>query len=126
MKILKLPTLLLLLTLSSACSWHIGKPVAKVTAKNYPARVTNTYQKYATKDYNGAIQEASNVIEFRPDSAEAYYNRALSKMKVNDKGGCLSDLKKARDLYEEQGNQIGKAMVAQTIDAVKEAHGKIL
>ena len=76
--------------------------------------MNNVYFKHANemvhlKDFRGAIAEYSKAIEIDPKYAEAYNNRGLAKMKLDQKdSGCL-DLKKARELgYEDAYEAIKK------------------
>jgi len=49
-------------------------------------------------DYRGALQDFNKAIELKPDLAEAYGARGLSKIKLGQKdSGCL-DLSKAGEL----------------------------
>ena len=47
------------------------------------------------KDYKGAINDFSKLIEFDPKEAYAYYNRARSKYFLRDYPGAISDFNKA-------------------------------
>ncbi len=54
--------------------------------------------KYELKDYKGAIQDYTKAIELNPNHANAYNNRGLAKIFLEQKDdGCL-DLSKAGEL----------------------------
>ena len=40
-------------------------------------------------DYRGAIEDYNKAIELKPDYAEAYNNRGLAKLRLDDKIGAI-------------------------------------
>ena len=51
-------------------------------------------EKQENKDYKGAIEAFSKVIEINPNSIESFYFRAISKEKLNDYTGAEEDYTK--------------------------------
>ncbi len=55
-------------------------------------------EKANSRDYQGAIKEFDKAIKLNPKLADAYYNRGLAKIELDQKdSGCL-DLSKAGEL----------------------------
>ena len=54
--------------------------------------------KVKKKDYLGAINDYSKAIELEPDFAEAYFNRGLTRIYLDDMEGGSLDLSKAGEL----------------------------
>ena len=54
--------------------------------------------KVKKKDYLGAINDFSKAIELEPDFAEAYFNRGLTRIFLDDMEGGSLDLSKAGEL----------------------------
>lgn len=50
------------------------------------------------EDSRGAIADYNKVIQQNPKHTQAYYNRGLSKMILNDKNGACLDWSKAGEL----------------------------
>ncbi len=60
------------------------------------------------KDYQGAIEDFSKAIEFRPSDAIAYKYRGMIKMLMGQiENGCL-DLNKAGELGSEEAYKLMK------------------
>jgi tetratricopeptide (TPR) repeat protein len=55
------------------------------------------------QDYQKAIEDYDRAVQSDPTNANAYYNRALAHIALKDSNSALSDLKKAADLYKNQG-----------------------
>jgi tetratricopeptide (TPR) repeat protein len=56
----------------------------------------SAYQKYAKRDYQGALADLNQSIALRPDYALAYHNRGVIKYwKLNDVPGALVDLNRS-------------------------------
>ena len=51
-----------------------------------------------SKDYLKAIQDFTKAIEINPKHSLSYDNRALCRMKLNDKEGACKDMKMAASL----------------------------
>ena len=54
--------------------------------------------KLSLKNYQRAIDDYSNAIKYRPDLAEAYYNRALTLLFVDEPKLACKDLSIAGEL----------------------------
>ena len=54
--------------------------------------------KVKKRDYIGAINDYSKAIELEPDYAEAYFNRGLTRIFMDDMDGGSLDLSKAGEL----------------------------
>ena len=50
------------------------------------------------QEFNKAIDDYTNAINLEPHLAEAYYNRALTLLYLNDKELAMRDLSKAGEL----------------------------
>ncbi|MDJ0625582.1 MAG: tetratricopeptide repeat protein [Candidatus Caenarcaniphilales bacterium] len=75
-----------------------------------------SFQDYSKKDYKDSIKQSTKVIQFNPDSPEAYFNRGLAKYKIKDKKGAMKDLEKAKVLFKEQNNNVGFQLASRTIE----------
>ncbi len=73
---------------------------------NYDAAYNNRANlKAALQDYRGALADYNRAIQIRPRNANAYYNRGVLKYgNLNDRAGGISDLQKAAQLSQRQGN----------------------
>jgi hypothetical protein len=60
------------------------------------------------KDYSGAIRDYSLAIEYEPALAEAYFNRALTLIYLNDTRSACRDLSLAGELGLEQAYRVIK------------------
>ncbi|WP_013325421.1 tetratricopeptide repeat protein [Gloeothece verrucosa] len=49
-------------------------------------------------DYQGAIEDFTEVIRLYPNSAEAYYNRGIAYSKLGNSGAAMADYNKAVEL----------------------------
>ncbi|WP_035218429.1 tetratricopeptide repeat protein [Desulfatibacillum aliphaticivorans] len=56
--------------------------------------------RYGTKDYNGAVEDFSQVIEMHPGLIEAYYFRGLAHQQLNEAEKAQTDLQTAMDLQK--------------------------
>jgi len=54
--------------------------------------------KFAAKDYYGAISDFTKAIELNPNYTDAYSNRGISKENLGDLNGACADWKKAAAL----------------------------
>ncbi|HRG59324.1 MAG TPA: hypothetical protein PK323_10235 [Bacteroidia bacterium] len=50
------------------------------------------------KDFQGALNDYTTVIQKDANPGMAYYNRGLLKVKLKDNKGACEDLKKAQEL----------------------------
>ncbi len=64
--------------------------------------------KVRLKDYSGAILDYSKAIEKEPGLAEAYFNRALTLIFLNDARSACRDLSQAGELGLEQAYKVIK------------------
>ena len=48
--------------------------------------------KYKNEDYRGAIIDYSEILKNNPENKHAFFRRALSKSKIKDYEGAISDL----------------------------------
>jgi len=49
-------------------------------------------------DYSGSLENLSRAIEIKPDFAQAYLDRSITKSKLGDNDGAVLDLLKAIEL----------------------------
>ena len=54
--------------------------------------------KFDEGDYRGAIADYDRAIELKPDYADAYYNRRISKSALGDYYGAIADYSRAIEL----------------------------
>lgn len=71
-------------------------------AYNYRGVARSTYYEYP----EGALPDYNEAIKLNPKYAVAYFNRGNLKLQMSDRQGAVVDLKKAADLFQEQGNKI--------------------
>lgn len=60
----------------------------------------------AKESFEDAVQDysrARKAIEIKPDAAEDYFKRGLIRVAANDRAGATEDMKKASELYVQQG-----------------------
>lgn|GEM_PF-2747014 len=81
-----------------------------------PKKTTDDYNKSAAekiqkKDYKGAIEDLTKVIELTPKDAGAYFGRGLTKITAGDYKGAIEDYNKSIELdpknswaYSDRGN----------------------
>lgn len=62
-------------------------------------------------EYQLALADQTQATELEPKEATAYYNRALIKLTMGDRPGCLKDLKTAENLYRQAKDESGLAQV---------------
>lgn len=58
----------------------------------------NGYTKYTEGNYSGAITDFTKALELKPDIADAYFLRAVSKNETKDFEGAVSDFSKSIEL----------------------------
>jgi tetratricopeptide (TPR) repeat protein len=68
-------------------------------------------------DSQGAISDYNQAIKFKPDYADAYYNRGLLHKKLRDNPKAINDFRQATKLYQQQNNQTG---YQNSLDKLKE------
>ena len=55
------------------------------------------------QDFNGALADVNKALALKPDAPEDYYKRGLIKLAQDNRTGGAEDMRKAADLYIEQG-----------------------
>jgi serine/threonine protein kinase/Tfp pilus assembly protein PilF len=60
--------------------------------------------KLLLEDRQGAISDSNEVIRLKPELAAAYIVRGIAKSQLGDKEGSRIDLKKAAELFKQQGD----------------------
>ena len=60
--------------------------------------------KLLLEDRQGAISDCNEVIRLKPELAGAYFVRGIAKSQLADKEGSRIDLKKAAELFKQQGD----------------------
>lgn len=71
------------------------------------------------EDFEGAILQYNMAIQFYPEYAEAYTNRAIAKAQLGDESGAISDLEQAASLFQEQGNTEAYQQIQQVLQQVQ-------
>jgi tetratricopeptide (TPR) repeat protein len=67
-------------------------------------------------DDKGALLDYNQAIMINPKYAEAYYNRAFLKNNtLNDVDGAIQDLRRAKQLFKEEGNVQSYQLVIRTL-----------
>lgn len=54
---------------------------------------------FQRQEYQKAIEDFNQALQFNPNLAKAYYNRGKSRHKLKDKEGFIEDLQKAAQLF---------------------------
>ena len=62
---------------------------------------------YRAKDYRGALDRLTEVVEQEPNCAEAWHNIGLAYANVGDNNKAVRSLLKASDAYDKQGTKAG-------------------
>ncbi len=75
----------------------------ELDAKNPYGYHTRGVAKAKLDDYNGAVEDFDKTVNFKPDFARAYYNRALVKVLLGLKREAKADFKKAKELDSDIG-----------------------
>ncbi|HEY9616320.1 MAG TPA: pentapeptide repeat-containing protein [Microcoleaceae cyanobacterium] len=93
----------------------IGLPTSLVSAAEfYQWALQDTEQ----RNFGDAIENYTQAIARKPNSAYAYLGRAVAKLQNSDREGSIQDFQQAQELFQQQGN-LEAAKVAQ------EAHKKL-
>lgn len=61
---------------------------------------------YASADYAPAQVDLTQCLALTPDNARAYYARGLTRTKLSDTPGAISDLQQAEHLFATQGDNV--------------------
>jgi tetratricopeptide (TPR) repeat protein len=78
-------------------------------------------------NYRGAINNYNQAISLKPEYANAYLARGVSRYRLGDEAGAIEDAKQAEQLYKDQGNDQGQqasTQFSQGIVAMQEATEK--
>ena len=73
------------------------------TRKEQPAYSNRASARMQIQDIEGALADINKAIELKSDAPEDYYKRGLIKVALDDREGGAEDLRKASDLYVQQG-----------------------
>ncbi len=74
------------------------------TAEHY---INRGHLKYRMKDFKGSISDCSAALKLEPDNSRGYLIRGVSKLALEDAGGCL-DLSRAGELGDENAYRVIK------------------
>jgi tetratricopeptide (TPR) repeat protein len=78
------------------------------------------------KDFKGAISDFDRAITLNPNFAKSYDNRGITKYKLEDIAGAVTDWYKAAELYRQQGNTNDyQKVMKQVKDAIKAAEDAV-
>jgi lipoprotein NlpI len=80
---------------------------------NYRGLARSTYYEYP----EGALPDYNEAIKLNSTYAKAYFNRGNLKSYLSDRKGAIADLKKAADLFQEQGNKIDYQRATKNLEA---------
>lgn len=58
---------------------------------------------FQIQDFSAALNDVNKALELKPDAPEDYYKRGLIKVALDDREAAAIDMRKAADLYIEQG-----------------------
>ncbi|MGI0487921.1 pentapeptide repeat-containing protein [Pantanalinema rosaneae CENA516] len=79
----------------------IGLPSTLVSAADfYRWGLQDTEQ----RNFGDAIENYSQALIRKPDSAYAYLGRAVARYQNSDQAGAIGDFQQAKDLFKQQGN----------------------
>ena len=71
------------------------------------------------KNFQGAIEQYSQAIEYNSEYAEAYTNRAVAKAQLGDRSGAVADLQQAATLFQQQGNTEAYQQIQQALQQAR-------
>ena len=74
---------------------------------------------YRAKDYRGAREQFTKVIEEEQGCAEAWHNVGLAYANVGDNNKAVRSLLKASDAYDKQGTKVGLDLIKQHLEKLK-------
>jgi S1-C subfamily serine protease len=75
----------------------------------------------AQGQYSKAVSEYTRAIAAKPDYAYAYFNRGLSLARMGQDQQALTDLRKAQELFQAQGQSAELSRVQNTITIISRA-----
>ncbi|MGA7933365.1 MAG: pentapeptide repeat-containing protein [Kovacikia sp.] len=67
------------------------------------------------KNFPGAIDNFNQVLNRKPDFAQAYMGRGVARLQAEDREGGVEDIKRAETLFATQGNQEGSKVAQQMV-----------
>jgi tetratricopeptide (TPR) repeat protein len=70
---------------------------------HYPYFMIGYYKMIALEDYEGSIEYWNKVLQLKPNSASAYYNRGEAKYYIKDYTGAQNDYNKAISINPNEG-----------------------
>lgn len=70
-------------------------------------------------NYQGAIEKFNQVVNTKPDFAAAFLARGVSRYKLGDEDGAITDAEMASTLFNEQGNTRGYQAAQNLIEGIK-------
>lgn len=102
----------------------IGLPTTLVSATDfYRWGLQDTEQ----RNFGEAIENYSQSLIRKPDSAYAYLGRAVAKFQNNDRAGAIGDFDQAKKLFQQQGNleaaKVAEAAHKQLTDPPRKKQG---
>lgn len=71
------------------------------------------------QDFQGALEQYNQAIEYNSEYAEAYTNRAIAKAQLGDESGAISDLEQAATLFQQQGNTEAYQQIQQALQQAR-------
>jgi tetratricopeptide (TPR) repeat protein len=92
-----------------------------MTAENYYQQ--GVYRYVSQQDSQGAIESFTKAIELDPNHVLAYYNRGVTKLRLDNPEGAKADLMKAREIYASRGDESGVYQAEDRLQQIKENHG---
>ncbi|MEL6553200.1 MAG: tetratricopeptide repeat protein [Cyanobacteria bacterium J06621_11] len=88
-----------------------GNPFREATAYSNRASALVGLQ-----DLNGALADLNKALELSPDDAPDLYKRGLIKSSLGDKAGAQEDMRRAADIYLQQGRTDSHKNVIETME----------
>ena len=67
-------------------------------------------------DFNSALNDVNKAIDIKPDAAEDYFKRGMVQVAMNNKEDGAADMKKASELYVQQGRTDSHRNVIATME----------
>ncbi|UBF25359.1 pentapeptide repeat-containing protein [Kovacikia minuta CCNUW1] len=67
------------------------------------------------KNFPGAIDNFNQVLNRKPDFAQAYMGRGVARLQTDDREGGIEDVRRAETLFTAQGNQEGTKVAQQMV-----------
>jgi tetratricopeptide (TPR) repeat protein len=94
--------------------------VIRLDPENYDSYYCRGIAKDDCGDIHGAIDDYTEAIRINPDVAAAYFFRGvLRNNALGDKQNGLTDLRKAAQLYQEEGNSVLYKKALENIESIE-------